>query len=50
MLGVSAAGEGSQRGTAVVFRMRGQMQFKDEKQTDLFLTGGSSHKERIEPT
>ena len=33
MIGVSAAAEGSQRRTAVVFRMRGEMQFKEERQT-----------------
>ena len=33
MLGASAAAEGSQWGTAVVFRMRGEMQFKEERQT-----------------
>ena len=34
MSGVSAAAEGSQRGAAVVFRMRGEMQFKEERQTE----------------
>ena len=33
MLGVSAAAEGPQRETAVLFRMRGEMQFKEERQT-----------------
>ena len=31
MLGVSAVTEGLQRRTAVVFRMRGEMQFKEEQ-------------------
>ena len=33
MLGVSAAAEGSHRGNAVVLRVRGEMQFKEERQT-----------------
>ena len=33
MSGVNAVDEGSQRETAVVFRMRGTMQFKEERQT-----------------
>ena len=33
MLGVNAAAEGSQKETAVVCRMRGEMQFKEERQT-----------------
>ena len=36
MVGVSAAAEGSQKETAVVFRMRGEMQFKEERQTKSF--------------
>ena len=34
MLGVNAAAEGSQRRTAVVLRMRREMQFKEERQTE----------------
>ena len=33
MLGVNAAAEGSQRRMAAVLRMRGEMQFKEERQT-----------------
>ena len=33
MFGLSAAAEGSQKETAVQFRMRGEMQFKEERQT-----------------
>ena len=36
MLGVNAAAGGSQKETAVVFRMRGEMQFKEERQTKSF--------------
>ena len=36
MLGVSAAAEVSQKKTAVVFRMRGEMQFNEERQTKSF--------------
>ena len=36
MLGVSAAAEGAQKETAVAFRMRGDMQFKVERQTTSF--------------
>ena len=36
MLGVNAAAEGSQQETAVVFRMQGQMRFKEEIQTLLW--------------
>ena len=35
-LGVSAASEGLQKDTAVAFRMRGEMQFKEERQTKSF--------------
>ena len=35
MLGVNAA-EGSQRETAVAFRMRGEMHFKEERHTKSF--------------
>ena len=34
MLGVNAAAEGSQRRAAVVLRVRGEMQFKEERQTE----------------
>ena len=33
MTGASAAAEGSQRETAVVFRMQGEMQFEEKRQT-----------------
>ena len=36
MLGINAAAEGSQKETAVVFRMRGEMQFREERQTRSF--------------
>ena len=53
MFGVNAAAEGSQRRTAVVLRMRREMQLcslKRKGRRNLFLTDGSNQKGRTERT
>ena len=50
MFGVNDAAEGSQRGAAVVLRMRGEMQFHRGKANGICLQMEAAKRERIKRT